>query len=257
MEMNVKAFIKYESKRLFEDRVLEPIKIEPLRTYQRHSAPDVFGIAFNIAFDYELFKRGLISNYAPHQDYIAPLYDEEIAAFDKVEKKQELNARDLLILVNHENLSRFENNMAMYMQLSSHKFSPADEENMRLDLTLMSSCIHEFFSSVSKTDKFIQNPDFFSKRVDIYGDGDFIMNDILFEIKCVSSDNIETKTQKQLILYKLINDIDEDKRKYTINKFGYYNPLKGQIHTWDAIIPESVMNHWREYVSLTKKTTSR
>ena len=255
--MNVKTFINYKGGTLFDDRVLKPIEIVPQKHLQRRSSPDVFGIAFNIAFDYELFKRGLISVYAPHQDIIAPLYDDEIDAFEKVEKKQELNARDMLILVNHENLSRFENNMTMYMQLSSHKFTSADEENMRIDLSVMSGCIRDFFSSVSETDKFIQNPDFFSKRVDIYGDGDFIMNDILFEIKCVSSDNIETRTQKQLILYKLINDIDEDKRKYTINKFGYYNPLKGQIHTWDAIIPESVMHHWREYVSLVKKTTKR
>jgi hypothetical protein len=247
--MNVKIFVEQQGSLIFPNRLIGAIKLEVQKQAIVKSSPGFFGTAFHIAFDYELFRRGFILDYEPRMDPVGIFSKDEMAVIRKTEMKKELNASDICILTHHEMLSRFIANPSMYFQISSDPVNLDKISKMEVDLSTIREGIDRFFAAIPKCAIFIQNPLFRVEGVDVYGDGDFVMDDILFEIKCVSDDDINVKTIKQLMLYKLIHDLNSDNKQFEINRFGYLNPLKGQIHVWDAIIPDAVQFQWKAYIS--------
>lgn len=253
--MNVKRFVESYGSLVFPNRELRAIPLHVPIQHERHSEASRFGIAFNIAFDYELHRRGWIADYEPRIDPMVSMTKATLSALSRVAAKRTLTGRDLCELAHHENLVRFQGNWETYLEIKNQSYSVEDIEAMKLDIPVIANEIHRFLSTLKQGDRLIRNPKFGNDLVDVHGDGDFVLNDTLFEIKCVSDGNIDVKTQKQLIVYKLIHDMDGMYKPYEIRRFGYFNPLKGQIHVWDASISEGITSLWKQYVAKLAKTS--
>lgn len=92
---------------------------------------------------------------------------------------------------------------------------------------------------------FIDNPKFISFDHLIKGDGDFIIDDTLIELKSSSKIVIDSKWILQLMFYKYINDYVKEfgskhypakpqVESYVINKIAVYNPLYDYYYEMDA-----------------------
>jgi len=246
MRYNVKSFIEVYGNKIFDRGLIKSIKLETNFQYERKSYPTIFGTAYNIIFDYELFRRSLIGSYEPKRYKEMPLNKELSDLLKKIDQKEILSGKELLLLVREENLYR-NGNLALYSQ----GINENEIKAMKEDLEFMYSSVDNFLKNLKPSDKIIGNPYFvYDDYVKfIYGDGDFILNDILFEIKCVSDEGISPKTQKQLIMYKILNDNALNGRNYKIDKFGYFNPLKNQIYIWDCDIAESIQKSFMNLIN--------
>jgi len=253
--MNVKRFVESYGSLVFPNRELRAIPLHMPIQHERHSEASRFGIAFNIAFDYELYRRGWIQDYEPRIDPMVSMTKATLSVLSRIAAKKSLTGRDLCELSYHENLVRFNGNWATYLEFKNQNYTVEDIENMDRDIPIIASEIERFLSTLNPDDRLIRNPKFGNDLVDVHGDGDFVLNDTLFEIKCVSDLNIDVKTQKQLMVYKLIHDMDGAYKPYEIRRFGYFNPLKGQIHVWEASISVGIMRQWGEYVAKLSKTS--
>jgi hypothetical protein len=245
LRYNVKSFIDVYGSRIFEKGLVKSIKLDCNFQYDRHSNPTIFGTAYNILFDYELYRRNFIESYEPKRLKNKAMNKDFREVIAKIDQRSLLNERDLLLLVKEENLYRNGNFVVYDMDFKKDEIIA-----MKDDMRFIYPSIYDFFNEFKTSDKIIDNPYFeYNDYVrHIYGDGDFIINDILFEIKCVSDDSISTKTIKQLYIYKLLNDYSSRDLKYEINRFGYLNPLKNQVYIWDCDIPESIIRLFKEFI---------
>jgi hypothetical protein len=246
--ITVKGFIKEMSSALFSFYDLKEIPLEVKKQVVIHNKPMFYGTVFNIAFDYSLFCKGVFSEYSPKYTDFLPPDDDMKKILKKIKVKKPLNDKDFIVLEYNEEIFRSNGHPSAYLEYCTDLINDDDITLMHDDMPSINQGINDFVATIKNDDTFIRNPLFNSEKTDIYGDGDFIMNDVLFEIKCVAEDGISIKTQEQLILYKLINDLNGDARQYQINKFGYYNPRKGQLHIWDAVIPPYVKIRWEKFL---------
>lgn len=245
MRYNVKSFIEVYGSRIFDKGSVKSIKLDCNFQYVRKCNPTIFGTAYNILFDYELFRRKFIESYEPKRLKSKPINKDFKEVISKINQKSLLNERDLLLLVKEENLYRNGNFIVYDMDFKENEII-----SMKDDIQFIYTSINNFLNNLKNNDQIVDNPYFeYSDYIKhIYGDGDFILNDVLFEIKCVSDDSISTKTIKQLYIYKLLNDYSSRDLKYEINRFGYLNPLKDQVYVWNCNIPESIIRLFKEFI---------
>jgi hypothetical protein len=246
--INVKRFLKENSGVLFSCYDLNEIPLEVKKKVVIHNKPTFYGTVFNIVFDYSLFCKGFFSEYSPKFSDVLPLDNGIKKIKKKIQDKKPLSEKEYIILEYNEEIFRSNGHPSAFLEYDTDLIEDEDIAKMHDDMPSIIQGIDDFIGTIKDDDTFIRNPLFHSEKTDIFGDGDFIMNDILFEIKCVAEDGISLKTQQQLILYKLINDINGDTRQYQINRFGYINPKKGQLHVWDAVIPEYVQRRWDKFL---------
>ena len=248
--ITVTKLVKEESRKIFDQCDISPIIIDVPYQLEKNSEGYIYGTAFNILLDYEMYRNNYIRTYIPHIS--ANNYDlnEQICqVINKKYTKENLNAFDLLVLANQENIYRCGRPINAISTISEYVEDDHQLDNQEKDFTIMKKGVEIFISKINKTDFVFQNPDFSNKNINIRGDGDYVINDILFEVKCVKEDAISTRTLHQLMIYYLLNQTLPPIRKLNINKFGYFNPLKGQYHIWEVSIPSIVKDNWARYVS--------
>lgn len=248
--ITVVKLTKEESKKIFDKCEISPINIDVAYQLEKNSEDYIYETAFNILLDYEMYCKNFIRTYIPHIS--ANNYDlnEQICkVINKKYTKENFNAFDLLVLSNQENIYRYGKPINALSTISEYVDDDYQFDNMEKDLAIMQKGVEMFISKINKNDYIFQNPDFTNKNLNIKGDGDYIINDILFEVKCAQDDAISTHTIQQLMIYYLLNQSLPPIRKLNINKFGYFNPLKGQYHIWEIVIPSIVKDNWARYAS--------
>lgn len=229
-----------EKNALFEDVRIPSIVVKGSELSEVRSEPSFFGNAFNICLDYAFYVKGVSEKYEP-KNVSRYRYNEMLnGLMINIDQKKPLTIREIAILTKAEQVYR-----------SGYQHSailPSDLAHLKADYPLIEERISWILGLPLKWDKLVVEPKFTVEEVGLIGDGDFIVDDILFEVKCVKEEKITARTQKQLMMYYLLNQ--EKKRReleyYKIKRFGYINPLRKQVYIWDVLIPEEVLSAWEE-----------
>lgn len=203
--------------------------------YERKSHSSVFGIAFNLMLDYELYRKGFVKNYYPK----GPFNDESKKRIGKlIDRKKEFSPKQVYTLVRAE--QKFRSGLAGYDEEGELSRLMIDFPKLK---ELVEYSLIELFKGKSNV---VVNPVFGNSRILVHADGDFILDNVLYEIKCTNQKNCTTMTIRQLMIYYMLNDLLKD--EYKITKFGYYNPLRKQKVEFDIEIPELVKDKWEKFV---------
>lgn len=102
----VKQFIKRKNP-VFSGLRLKSISLQEKPCPTIHSQPSFFGTAFNILFDYTLYKRNLIEKYRPKNPKNNPyINDISMIIEQKILPKATLDYKDLWYLTQGENFFR-------------------------------------------------------------------------------------------------------------------------------------------------------
>lgn len=200
--------------------------------YERKSHPSVFGVAFNLMLDYRLYCDGYVEYYSPKGNFS----DDRIKRIRGiVDNKETFTPKQIYALVRAEQIYR-----------SGFAGPNKDDELEKLILDfpyLIESVEYSIKRLFKGKNNIVVNPIFGNLSIGVKADGDFILNNILYEIKCTKDTNCSTKTIRQLMIYKLLNE--SLKEEFEIERFGYYNPLRKQIVEFDIEIPKIVRDNWQ------------
>ncbi len=203
--------------------------------YERHSHSSIFGIAFNLMLDYELYRKNYVNKYIPK----GPFTKESIIKIKAIiDKKKAFSVEQIYKLVRAE--QKFRSGIAGSDEESELK-------SLKLDYPKLVELVSYTINNIFKGKKnIVVNPVFGNSQILVHADGDFILDGTLYEIKCTNQKNCTTTTIRQLIVYFLLNDLLKD--KYKIKRFGYYNPLRKQKVEFSIEIPRDISNNWEKFV---------
>ena len=238
MNITVSQYIKQKN-RLFEGARIASIKLKEVEAVVIHSDPSFFGNAFHIALEYAFYQKGYSNTFEPNITRVCHNNGLLEDVMGKIKRKQPLSIENLVLLTKGEQYYR--------SAYSTMEITDKEMEAMKKDEVLINERVHWILDKQEAWGTLVVAPTFDLNSVGLRGDGDFIEKGVLYEVKCVKDSKISSRTQKQLMLYYLLNEERKHlgQESYEIKQFGYINPLRKEWVIWDIEIPSEVKNNWK------------